>query len=142
MIYLAGSLRNPDMPDLRNAIAEATQQPVFMDWYAAGPNADDYWKDYWTDQGVSYKAALKKPNSLNTFNFDKKHIDKSSVMVLAAPAGKSGHLELGYFLGQGKPGLYYFPKDEDIRWDVMLNFATEVCVGDNELFAALRRYIK
>ena len=141
-VYLAGSLRNPAIPELHQSIEQAVNCSVFTDWYAAGPEADDYWKRYWQEQGVSYKDALKRPNSQNTFLFDKKHIDASRVMVLCAPAGKSGHLELGYFLGMGGVGLYYFPEEADVRWDVMLNFTTAVCVGENELYDALRRYLK
>lgn len=139
-LYLAGSLRNDTMPEVRDGITENCNVDMFMDWYAAGPQADDYWKTYWQEQAVSYKEALTKPNSMNVFNFDKKHMDQSDIMVLVAPAGKSAHLELGYFVGQGKTAIYYFPSDEDVRWDVMLNFATEVVVGEQELYTAIKKY--
>jgi len=41
------------------------------------------------------------------------------------PAGKSGHLELGFLRGKGKPCYILFPEDPE-RWDVMYNFAREV----------------
>ena len=142
MIYVAGSLRNEGMRDLDTAlIAEFPDQVFFMDWYSAGPEADDHWKGYYHDHlGLDYVTALKEPASLNVFNFDKKHIDLSDILILAAPAGKSAHLELGYSIGAGKIGIYYFPSMEDTRWDVMLNFAQEVCVGQEQLFAALRKH--
>ena len=136
-IYLAGSLRNPEMMEHLHTL-QAQDYNVFMDWYAAGPKADDHWREYWQEQDVSYVEALKMPNSINTFNFDKKHIDASDVFIMAAPAGKSAHMELGYAVGKGKVGIYFFPEppSED-RWDVMVQFATHVCVGYAELFAAL-----
>jgi nucleoside 2-deoxyribosyltransferase len=124
-IYLAGSLRNPAMPSIRDALAEACSMPVFMDWYAAGPHADDHWKEYYDNMGLSYPEALRMPASLNTFWFDKKNIDVSACMVLALPAGKSGHLELGYHLGKGRPGFILLEEEND-RWDVMYQFATGV----------------
>lgn len=139
-VYLAGSLRNEGMLDHFDFITELGYD-TFMDWYAVGPKADDYWKEYWQRQGVSYKDALSKPNSQNIFEFDKKHIDAAKVLVLAQPAGKSGHLELGYHIGRGKPGIYFFPEETDIRWDVMTSFATEVCVGYNELQVALAKHL-
>ena len=140
-VYLAGSLRNENMLHYRETLQEAfPDHEIFMDWYAAGPLADDHWKSYWTGQGVDYKEALSKPNSQNTFQFDKKHIDSSDILILAAPAGKSGHMELGYALGSGKIGLYFFPEEEDVRWDVMLNFSTAVCVGMEDLMQQIHYY--
>jgi len=48
------------------------------------------------------------------------------------PAGKSGHMELGYMIGQGKPCFVYFDKEPE-RWDVMYQFAKEVCFSMEEL---------
>jgi nucleoside 2-deoxyribosyltransferase len=39
------------------------------------------------------------------------------------PAGKSGHLELGYVSGKGKPTYVLFDHEPE-RWDVMYQFAT------------------
>ena len=45
------------------------------------------------------------------------------IAVLVLPAGKSGHLELGYMIGSGKRGYILFDDDvEDCRWDVMYQF--------------------
>ncbi len=45
MIYLIGSLRNPNIPAIANELRTLGYE-VFDDWYAAGPEADDYWKSY------------------------------------------------------------------------------------------------
>jgi nucleoside 2-deoxyribosyltransferase len=52
------------------------------------------------------------------------------------PAGKSGHLELGYMIGQGKPG-YILLDAEHKRWDVMYKFATAVVPTMEELCSIL-----
>lgn len=130
-VYLAGSLRSPHILQIHKALEAKTGYKVFSDWFAAGHEADDWWKSYYTERGFTYEQALKEPASVNVFNFDKKHIDASDVMVLALPAGKSGHLELGYHLGKGKPG-YILLEDAD-RWDVMYQFATGVTTSIEEL---------
>ena len=42
-----------------------------------------------------------------------------------APAGRSGHLELGWALGAGKNGYVLLDQAPE-RWDIMYQFATGV----------------
>jgi len=135
VIYLIGSLRNPEIPKLAKVLRDQGLE-VFADWYAAGELADDAWRDYERGQGFSFREALARPAARNVFDFDKRHIDASSVVVLVLPAGKSGHLELGYALGRGKKG--YILLDNPDRWDVMYQFATAVFDKEEELVAALK----
>jgi len=135
-VYLAGSLRNPAIPKLHAELETKLRTKVFSDWYAAGPEADDYWKEYYTGRGMTYAEALKQPASVNTFTFDRDNMNRSRTMVLALPAGKSGHLELGWFLGQGRPGFILL--DEPDRWDVMYQFATGVTADVDELIDMIR----
>lgn len=125
-VYLIGSLRNSNIPAIQREfiqyLPESTE--VFADWYAAGPDADDRWRDYERGLGYSFRAALLRPAAQNVFTFDKKHLLEADAVVLIAPAGKSAHLELGWCLGMGKPG--YILLDSPDRWDVMYNFATAV----------------
>jgi len=83
---------------------------VFDDWFAAGPEADDKWRDYEKARGRTY-------------------------VVLFLPAGKSGHIELGYAIGKGKRG--YIVLDNPERWDVMYKFADGVFETLEELKGAL-----
>ena len=138
-VYLAGSLRNPAIPQLHKTLAEGLNTEVFSDWYSAGPEADDYWKEYYSGRGMTYAEALKQPASINTFEFDRKHMHQSRTMVLALPAGKSGHLELGWFLGSGRPGFILL--DEPDRWDVMYQFATGVTADVDELIGMIRPHL-
>lgn len=136
-IYLAGSLRNPAIPSIHRELELLTGQTVFSDWYAAGPEADDHWKAYYKGRGVSYREALKRPASVNTFNFDQRNMLDGDAIVLALPAGKSGHMELGWMLGQGRPGYILLDSNED-RWDVMYQFATGVTADMEELATWLK----
>lgn len=135
-IYLIGSLRNENVPLLANRIREAVPElEVFDDWYSPGPRADDHWKDYEVGKGHTYKQALKGWAAQHVFEFDKFHLDRCSGAVLLLPAGKSCHLEAGYVAGRGKP--LFVLMDDPERFDVMYQFAKEICFSEQELFQAL-----
>jgi hypothetical protein len=136
MIYLAGSLRNPRIPEYHKALEHHFDGEVFSDWYAAGPEADDHWKAYEQSLGNDYMTGLEGHAAKNVFNFDKKHIDRAQFMVLALPAGKSGHLELGYFLGTGRVGIIQLD-ETDVRWDVMYQFASHITRNIHETIDVL-----
>jgi hypothetical protein len=124
MIYLIGSLRNPLVPDIANHLRTFGHE-VFDQWYGAGPNADDCWQAYCKNKGFNYKQALADHGAQHVFNFDKRFLDAADTVVLVLPAGKSGHLELGYALGRGKKGFILLDGEPD-RYDCMYNFATDV----------------
>lgn len=136
-IYLIGSLRNPEVPKLAQLL-RADGHNVFDDWYAAGPEADDKWREYEMARGRSYTDALNYGHAArHVFEYDRSHLDRCEVGVLLLPAGRSGHLELGYMLGQGKPGYILLDGEYD-RWDVMYKFATAVFENGLDLMEALR----
>jgi hypothetical protein len=122
MVYLIGSLRNPQVPIIANQLRVAGFD-VFDDWYAAGPEADDKWRDYEKARGRTFTQALNGYAARHVFQFDYTHLQRATAAVLLAPAGKSGHLELGWMLGQNKPGFYLVDNNVE-RWDVMLQFPT------------------
>lgn len=124
MIYLIGSLRNPEIPKIGNYLREKGFE-VFDDWFAAGPEADDKWMEYEKGRGHDLKQALQGYAAKNVFNFDHRHLSRSDAVVLALPAGKSGHLELGWAIGKGKPGFILFDKEPD-RFDCMYQFCSGV----------------
>jgi len=136
-IYLIGSLRNPAIPEIGQKLRKLGFD-VFDDWYAAGPEADDKWRDYEKARGHSYAEGLQGYAAKHVFEFDLHHLQRCGIAVLIMPAGRSGHLELGYMLGQGKPG--YVLMDDPERWDVMYQFATGVYFNLSELKLALQRH--
>lgn len=123
IVYVIGSLRNSIIPTVANTI-QAAGHEAFADWYGAGSEADDKWKEYEIERGNTYLQALTSYGAQAVFQFDRKHLERADAAVLVAPAGKSGHLELGWALGKGKKGYYLL--DNPDRWDVMLQFATLV----------------
>jgi hypothetical protein len=134
ILYLIGSLRNPQVPIVAEQLRTAGHE-VFDDWFAAGPEADDKWRDYERQRGHSYIEALAGFAAEHVFYFDLRHLTRCEAAVLLLPAGRSGHLELGYFLGTGKPG--YILLDDPERWDVMYKFADGVFYDIQELIHVL-----
>jgi nucleoside 2-deoxyribosyltransferase len=137
VIYLIGSLRHPRV---RKVAAElrAWRLEVFDDWHAAGPEADDIWQRYEQERGHTFLESLRGKHAREVFEFDRRNLDQASAGLLVMPAGKSGHLELGYLIGQGKPG-YILLEQEPERWDVMYAFATGVHYDLGMIIDQLRR---
>lgn len=140
MIYLIGSLRNEEVPDVAERIREVTGQEVFDDWYAAGPEADDYWRDYERKRGRALPEALTGHAAKHVFEFDKSHLDRCDMAILLCPAGKSGHLELGYCAGSGKRTVVCLDGDPE-RYDVMYGFADHVVADVEELLDYLESIV-
>jgi hypothetical protein len=137
VIYLIGSLRNPSVPVIA-AHLRSVGFEVFDDWYAAGPTADDCWRDYEVARGHSYKEALQGYAATHIFDFDMFHLNRCDIGVLVMPTGKSGHLELGYLVGRGKPCYVLFDKTPE-RYDVMYQFAQAVFFDVNDLSNELKK---
>lgn len=135
-VYIIGSLRNPGIPDVSNKLRELGFV-VWDEWVAAGPEADDYWQKYAKGKGLSYQDALHGLCAQNVFYFDRGLIDLADIGVLVMPAGKSGHLELGYMAAQGKQ-TYILHQDEPERFDVMPQFATGVFDKLEDLIECLK----
>ncbi len=135
-IYIVGSLRNKAIPRFANEL-ESLGFEVFADWYAAGPDADDYLRDYAKERGWNYKQTLQSAVARNIFAFDKDHIDQSDIVIMLMPAGRSGHLEIGYSRGKGKLTFILFDAEPE-RVDIMYQFADELFFSKADLFARLK----
>ena len=134
-IYLIGSLRNPEIPKLGNRLRSIGWE-AFDDWYGAGNEADDKWQQYEDLRGRSYKEALHGYAARHVFAFDQFHLNRVDAACLVLPAGKSGHLELGYAAGLGKRTYILFDTIPE-RYDVMYNFATDVFFSQDEFLEAI-----
>lgn len=137
LIYLVGALKNPQIPHVTNYLSGLGFE-VFSDWWAASEDADDWLRDYYKSRGYNYKQTLNSYAAQHIFTFDKRHLDRADIGVMLMPAGKSGHLELGYLIGRGKPGYILFDKEPD-RVDIMHNFATEIFFDLEELGRTLSK---
>lgn len=142
-VYLIGSLRNPRIAKLGNAIRNAVLSVnVFDDWLAAGPEADDHWKEYEQARGRTYEEALEGAAAKNVFAFDKRNLDASSHAILVLPAGKSGHMEIMYAqYGVGAKTAILLDA-EDVRWDVMYQFIPTILRSDEEAIDWLARDVE
>jgi len=139
-VYIIGALKNKAVPQFANELQEQGFEP-FADWHAPGEFADVNLHEYGKQRGWNYKQVLESHAARNIFAFDKFHIDIADAVVMLAPAGKSGHLELGYFIGKGKPGFILFDEEPE-RLDIMLQFATGIFFDRPSLFAALQDLTK
>lgn len=142
-IYLIGSLRNPRVPEIGEALRQDLNRPdvtVFDDWFAAGPEADDCWQRYEQSKGNTFPEALRGEAAKNVFQFDLKHLNRADVAVLILPAGKSGHMEFGWCLGKGKRGYILLEDQDPGRWDVMYQFANAVFYSVRGLLSSLQEW--
>lgn len=136
--YLIGALVNPEIPRIAHDLRRQGFD-IVDDWHAAGPQADVIWRDYEVARGRSFKQALRGKHAECAFEYDKRWLEQADFAVLALPAGKSAHLELGWFLGRDKPGWVLFDKEPE-RFDLMYRFATGVCFSEEELYRELRKF--
>ena len=118
-IYIIGALKNDNIPKIAAALRPTYE--VFDQWITPGPEADQFLFQYAKQRGWNYKEALTCFAARNNFEFDKRHIDSSDIVVMVMPAGKSAHLELGYAIGMGKEAHILFDAEPD-RFDLMYNF--------------------
>lgn len=140
VIYIIGSLRNKNVPVIANKLRAINPKwEIFDSWFAPGPHADDYLRDYCKAKGLSYKETLKDYAATHIFAFDKKHLNRATEVVVVMPAGKSAHLELGYARGRGKRGYILFDEAPK-RVDVMQQFANEVFFDFDELVHELKKH--
>ena len=141
VVYIIGALKNWKVVDLANKLSkEFPKCEFFCSWITPGPEADEFLRKYGKKRGLSYKETLQDWGAKHVFNFDKTHLDRADIVIMLMPCGKSGHLELGYVRGCGKPGYVLFPS-EPKRIDVMYQFATDLFFNINDLINELRRVI-
>ena len=133
--YIIGSLRNKEIVPFANKL-QALGYEAFADWISPGPDADDYLRDYAKARGLDYRQTLETHAARHIFEFDKHHIDRCDAAVMLMPCGRSGHLELGYVRGQGKPGFIVFDQEPE-RVDVMYQFASEIFFSQEEFLGWL-----
>lgn len=143
-IYLGGSLQNEKIKtianDLRSSLSYGTV--VFDDWMAAHPEADEKWREYSLQRGMSYEDAIRSNAGQNVFTMDMLHLIGSDVFVLILPAGKSAHLEAGFMAGLRTAGfgkrMYILSDGPEPRYDVMYAFADAVFRNGDDLTHRLR----
>lgn len=139
-LYVIGSMRNERVQDVSSLLRSAGIE-VFDDWHSSGPESDVYWQKYEEARGRSYIEALRGLYARHVFEFDLHHLKTCDAAVLVAPCGRSAYLELGWMLGQDKPGFILLEEARGglDRWDVMFQFATSVVDNTEDLISAIER---
>jgi hypothetical protein len=112
-LYVASSWRNEEQPSVVCALRQAGHE--VYDFRHPEPDNDGFswnridpaWKTWST---LSYAKALQHPIALHGFGLDFAALQWAEGCVLVLPCGKSAHLELGFMLGAGKPGIILAPE--------------------------------
>lgn len=117
-IYVIGSLRKKEVRWMAEYL-RALGHEVFDEWHAAGPRADDEWRDYFKERGMRFSQALRSPFVEHIVEFDKRWLDWADAVVVIGPAGVSATIELHYAANAGKQPILFLPEDPE-RWDAML----------------------
>ena len=137
MIYLVGSLQNPQIPGVAKALRVSLGVEIFDDWYSPGPETDVFWRAHEKARGRTFKQALQGHHAQDVFAFDKRNLERADAVVLVLPAGKSGHLELGWAIGKGKPSFILLSGEPE-RFDLMYAFADYIAEDFDDLVGGLR----
>lgn len=136
IVYCIGSLKNPAIPDVAIQLRKAGYE-AFDDWWSSSEDCDDWWQAHERQKGRTYREAIYGYHARNVYAFDKHHLDRCDAGVLIMPAGRSGHAEFGYLVGQGKPTYILF-LDEPERFDIMHLLSTCICFSVEELLSMLK----
>ena len=142
-IYIIGALKNEQVPIIANRlrVVFGKNVEIFEEWYYSSPDADVWLHQECKKRGLSYKEALNTHAAKNTFNFDKRHLDEATDVIMLMPAGKSGHLELGYCSNPlAKKRTYVLFDGEPDRIDIMYQFATDIFFNFEDLVTELKQY--
>ena len=125
-IYVASSWRNENQP----AIVERLKicgfdvydfrHPVTGDAGFHWSEIDPEWQSWSPDD---YIEKLRHQTAERGFAFDYAALNQCDIAVLVMPCGRSAHLELGYMLGQGKPGYILLTEAEP---ELMYKMATGI----------------
>ena len=140
MIYVASSWRNLIYPDVIDAFRRAGIS--FYDFRNPEPGntgfkwteIDEQWR-FWSM--AAYIRALDHPVAVEGFELDYNALNKCNGCALINPCGKSAHLELGYVLGQGKPGAILLDSGEP---ELMYKMAPYLCTTIDELVTVVKSW--
>jgi hypothetical protein len=129
--YIIGSLRNPRIPHLA-ALLIAQGYGEYSEWYSGGARADDDWTSHERLRGRRYVEAIRGYHAKQVMEMDLRHLKRCDGAIMVMPCGKSGHLELGWMIGQGKPGFVLLDSEPE-RFDVMLALPGITVVDSEEM---------
>lgn len=112
MIYLASSWRN-DVQPLALGVLRAAGHEVYDFRNPESGNSGFHWSSVYGRKGdaatwsegvpaAEMLTGLDHPLAVTGFGLDMAAMEKCDTCVLVLPCGRSAHLELGWFVGQGR----------------------------------------
>lgn len=129
--YIAGSLRNPRIPQIAKLLRDHGYGE-YSEWFSGGERADDAWTSHEKLRGRKFVEAIRGYHALQVMEMDLRHLERCDGLVLVMPAGKSGHLELGWMIGQRKPGIVLLDGEPE-RFDCMYALPNLVVVDSEQM---------
>lgn len=136
-IYVASSWRNARQPEVVAGLRELGfdtfdfRNPSDGEHGFHWSEIDPAWQE-WTPE--SYRQRLTHPLAKVGFAKDMDALREADAVVLVNPCGRSAHLEIGWALGAGKPGIILLSDGEP---ELMYKMATAICTSIEEVYAAL-----
>lgn len=141
-IYIASSWRNTIQPsivkELRNIGHEIydfrhpTERNDGFSWSEIDPN----WEN-WTPE--VFRVALKTAPAEEGFALDFAAMQWADACVMVQPCGRSAAVELGWFVGAGKPAIVLLAPGQEP--ELMLKMASALCVNMDEVKTALKELV-
>lgn len=112
IIYVASSWRNPTQPSVVAALRSVGHEVYDFREPEAGDNGF-HWADVYGRPGDAAEwvegvpademlRGLDHPLAVTGFGLDMAAMERCDTCVLVLPCGRSAHLELGWFVGQGR----------------------------------------
>lgn len=140
-IYVASSWRNIRQPDIVCALRSHGYEVYDFRHPAEGNNGfqwseiDPEWGNWDAAQLID---GLSSSVADTAFGFDFEAMKDCDAAVLVLPCGKSAHLELGWFVGVGKPTWILL--EDRPEPELMYKMATSIVPDLDHLLSALRKH--
>lgn len=137
-IYVASSWRNQYQPNVVERLRIAGhhvydfRHPPHRDGGFAWHQLDSAWQSW--DAEKYREVLLTHPIASHGFVADLRGMQWADTCVLVLPAGRSAHLEAGWFCGAGKNCIVLLDGGEP---DLMNLLASTICVSIDEVLLAL-----
>ncbi len=132
-IYVASSWRNERQPSVVQTLRDARYEVYdFRDRGFHWSEIDPEWET-WTPDEYRWHL-LTHPLAAEGFAKDMEALRGADAVVLVQPCGRSAHLEFGWAIGAGKPGIILLADGEP---ELMSRMATDLCTSIEEVIERL-----
>lgn len=138
-IYVASSWRNEHQQGVVDLLRDAGNTIYDFKNPEAGNHGfhweeiDPQWQQWTPEQ---YMNALEHPVAERGFGKDFEAMRWADACVVVMPCGRSAHLEAGWFCGQGKRCLFYYPDGVMVEPELMVKMARGIVRGEQALLRA------